>query len=171
MKTTTSENLTLVTGGTGKTGSRIANRLNNLGVPTRIASRSADPAFDWNDTSNWDQVLTGVHSAYIRFAPDLAIPGASEAISAFVDCAVKNGVTRIVLLSGRGEKEAQHCETIIQRDDIEWTVVRASWFAQNFSEGAFMDMVMAGEIVLPASDVKEPFVDADDIADVAVVPA
>jgi uncharacterized protein YbjT (DUF2867 family) len=47
-------------------------------------------------------------------------------------------------------------------------VVRASWFNQNFSEGEFLDMVLAGTITLPAGDVPEPFVDADDIADVAV---
>jgi uncharacterized protein YbjT (DUF2867 family) len=71
-------------------------------------------------------------------------------------------------LSGRGEAEAQACERIIQRPDIEWTVVRCSWFSQNFSEGEFLDMVLAGEVTLPAGEVGEPFVDADDIADVAV---
>ncbi len=81
---------------------------------------------------------------------------------------MEDGVRRLVLLSGRGEEEAQQCELIIQRADIEWTVVRASWFCQNFSEGAFYDMVLAGEIALPAGEVGEPFVDADDIADVAV---
>ena len=81
---------------------------------------------------------------------------------------MKHGVRRLVLLSGRGEEEAQECELIIQRPDIEWTVVRCSWFSQNFSEGEFLDMVLAGEIALPAGDVGEPFVDVDDIADVAV---
>ena len=74
----------------------------------------------------------------------------------------------MVLLSGRGEEEAQDCELIIQRPDIEWTVVRCSWFSQNFSEGEFLSMVLAGEVALPAGDVREPFVDVDDIADFAV---
>ena len=82
--------------------------------------------------------------------------------------AVEHGVRRLVLLSGRGEEEAQRCELIIQLPDIKWTVVRAGWFCQNFSEGPFLEMVLAGEIALPAGDVQEPFVDADDIADVAV---
>ncbi len=94
--------------------------------------------------------------------------GATDAVRAFVERAVELGVGRLVLLSGRREEEAQACELIIQRPDIEWTVVRASWFNQNFSEGAFFDMVLAGEIALPAGEVGEPFVDADDIADVAV---
>ena len=64
--------------------------------------------------------------------------------------------------------EAQACERIIQHPDIEWTVVRCSWFSQNFSEGEFLDMVLAGEITLPAGEVGEPFIDVDDIADVAV---
>ncbi len=166
--TTRSEGLTLVLGGTGKTGRRVMERLASRGVPTRIASRAGDPPFDWGDRSTWDAVLDGVSAAYISYAPDLAIPGATDAIRAFVERAVERGVRRLVLLSGRGEEEAQQCELIIQQPDIEWTVVRASWFSQNFSEGEFLDMVLAGEIALPAGDVGEPFVDADDIADVAV---
>ena len=166
--TSRSEGLTLVLGGTGKTGRRVVGRLASRGVPTRVASRAGDPPFDWGDQSTWDAVLDGVTAAYISYAPDLAIPGATDAVRAFVERAVERGVRRLVLLSGRGEEEAQQCELIIQRTDIEWTVVRASWFCQNFSEGAFLDMVLAGEIALPAGEVGEPFIDADDIADVAV---
>ena len=157
--------MTLVLGGTGKTGGRAAERLQARGVPTRVASRAGDPPFDWDDQSTWDAVLDGVSAAYISYAPDLAIPGATDAIGAFVERAEEHGVRRLVLLSGRGEKEAQCAELLIQRPDVEWTVVRASWFAQNFSEGAFVEMVQAGEIALPAGDVGEPFVDANDIAD------
>jgi uncharacterized protein YbjT (DUF2867 family) len=162
-----SNGLTLVLGGNGKTGRRVVERLASRGVPTRVASRAGDPAFDWDDQSTWDAALDGVSAAYISYAPDLAIPGATDAIRAFVERAVEHGVKRLVLLSGRGEEEAQQCELIVQRPDIEWTIVRASWFCQNFSEGAFFEMVMAGEIALPAGDVGEPFVDTDDIADVA----
>ncbi|MCH8247256.1 MAG: NAD(P)H-binding protein [Bacteroidetes bacterium] len=161
-------NMTLILGGTGKTGRRVVERLSSRGVPNRVASRTGDPPFDWGDQSTWDAVLDGVTAAYISYFPDLAIPGAADAIRTFVERAVENGVRRLVLLSGRGEEEAQLCELIIQRPDIEWTVVRPSWFCQNFSEGAFLDMVLAGEIALPAGEVGEPFVDADDIADVAV---
>lgn len=158
----------LVLGATGKTGRRIVQRLSEKGHAVRRGSRQSDPPFDWSDRSTWDAVLAGVAAAYISYAPDLAIPGATDAIRAFVERAVEHGVRRLVLLSGRGEEEAQRCELIIQRADIEWTVVRASWFCQNFSEGAFLDMVTADEIALPAGEVGEPFVDADDIADVAV---
>ena len=166
--TTRSQGLTLVLGGTGKTGSRVVERLASRGALSRVGSRAGDPPFDWGDQSTWDAVLDGVTAAYISYVPDLAIPGATDAVRAFVERAVEHGVRRLVLLSGRGEEEAQRCERIIQRADIEWTVVRASWFCQNFSEGAFFDMVLAGEIALPAGDVGEPFIDADDIADVAV---
>ena len=160
--------ITLVLGGTGKTGRRIAERLQARGIETRIASRKASPSFDWNDSSNWNAVLDGVTSAYINYAPDLAIPGATDAIRRFVELAVSRGVRRLVLLSGRGEQEAQACEQIIQESDVEWTIVRASWFMQNFSEGEFLTMVQDGNITLPASDIPEPFIDANDIADVAV---
>ena len=166
--TSRTNKLALVLGGTGKTGRRVADRLASRGVPTRIASRSANPSFDWGDQDSWDGVLDGVTAAYVSYAPDLAIPGATDTIRAFVERAVERGVQRLVLLSGRGEEEAQLCERIVQGAGVEWTVIRASWFNQNFSEGEFLDMVLAGEITLPAGDIGEPFVDAEDIADVAV---
>jgi len=159
---------TLVLGGTGKTGRRVAEKLQARGVKTRIASRSADLPFDWNDQSTWDAALEGVRAVYVSYAPDLAIPGAKDAIRAFVEKAVAQGVQRLVLLSGRGEEEAQDCERIIQEAGVEWTVVRASWFNQNFSEGEFLGMVLDGAITLPAADIAEPFIDVNDIADVAV---
>lgn len=159
--------LTLITGGTGKIGRRVANRLAERGARARIASRSGDPAFDWHQETTWPAALEGVARAFISFAPDLAIPGASEIIRAFAEKAVNAGVEHLVLLSGRGEEEAQVSERIIQESGARWTIVRASWFNQNFSEGEFAHMVATGEITLPGGDVGEPFVDADDIADVA----
>lgn len=167
-QTQTSNDMTLVLGGTGKTGRRVAAGLKARCVQTRIASRSATPPFDWNDSSNWPAVLEGVSAAYISYAPDLAIPGATDAIRRFVDLAVKQGVRRLVLLSGRGEHEAQACEQIIQASSVEWTIVRASWFMQNFSEGEFLTMVQDGAITLPAPSIPEPFIDINDIADVAL---
>lgn len=159
--------LTLVLGGSGKTGRRIIQRLQARGVPTRAGSRSGSPAFDWAKPEDWDAVLDGVRSVYISYAPDLAVPGATDSVQRFVDMAVAKGVTRLVLLSGRGEEEAQACEEIVQASGIEWTIVRSSWFMQNFSEGEFLQMVLDGTIALPAADVAEPFIDVNDIADVA----
>ncbi len=159
---------TLVLGGTGKIGRRIVERLEQRGVPTRAASRSAHLAFDWNDQGTWDAALTGIRAAFVSYAPDLAIPGATATVRAFVDKAVEHGVQRLVLLSGRGEAEAERCERIVRELGVDWTIVRASWFNQNFSEGVLVDMVLAGEIVLSAGEIGEPFVDANDIADVAV---
>ncbi|MFV2178431.1 NAD(P)H-binding protein [Actinomadura sp. LOL_016] len=160
--------LTLVLGGTGKTGRRVVERLEALDVPVRMGSRSADPAFDWTERAGWPHVLRDVEAAYLAFAPDLAVPGAPDAIRAFTAAARDAGVRRVVLLSGRGEEEAVACETVVRESGLEWTVVRASWFAQNFSEDYLLDPIRAGEVVLPAGDVPEPFADADDIADVAV---
>lgn len=158
----------LVLGGTGKTGRRIAAGLKAKGIPIRIGSRSASPSFDWNNETGWNACLHDAEAVYINYAPDLAIPGAKDAVQAFVDRAIRHGVKRLVMLSGRGESEAQACERIVQESGVEWTIVRASWFYQNFSEGAFVDMVKAGQIMLPAGDTQEPFVDVDDIAEVAV---
>ncbi len=158
----------LVLGATGKTGRRIAAILEAQGRSVRRGSRSATPSFDWSNEAGWDACLEGVEATYINYAPDLAMPGATDSIQAFVDRAKRHGVKRLVLLSGRGEEEAQACERIVQHSGIDWTVVRASWFNQNFSEGAFVDMVQSGKIALPDVATPEPFVDVDDIADVAV---
>lgn len=158
----------LVLGGTGKTGRRVVQRLEAAGLPVRIGSRSASPAFDWQDPSGWDQILEGVEAVYVSFYPDLAVPGAPAVIEAFSQQAVAAGVKRLVLLSGRGEEEAQRCEGIIQQSGVDWTILRCSWFAQNFSEAFLRDAVVGGVVALPVDQVREPFVDADDIAEVAV---
>jgi uncharacterized protein YbjT (DUF2867 family) len=160
--------LTLVLGGTGKTGRRVVERMTVRGYSVRAGSRSAVPSFDWNNEAGWDACLEGVTAVYITYAPDLAMPGAADSIRTFVELAKRRGVRRAVLLSGRGEEEAQACERIVQQSGLAWTIVRASWFNQNFSEGAFIDMVLSGAITLPAGDQVEPFVDVDDIADVVV---
>jgi len=163
---TNQESPVLVLGATGKTGRRVVRRLTSHSIPVRAVSRSSSPAFDWNQSETWDRVLEGVSAVYINYAPDLAIPGAVQAIHGFVEKAVDAGAQRLVLLSGRGEEEARACERVVQAASIEWTIVRASWFNQNFSEGAFRHMVLDGTIAVPAADVPEPFVDVDDIADV-----
>jgi uncharacterized protein YbjT (DUF2867 family) len=159
---------TLVLGGTGKTGRRVVRRLRARGLPARVGSRSGEPPFDWEDRSTWAPAVRGATSAYLCFFPDLAVPGAADTIGAFARLAAQSGVRRLVLLSGRGEEEAQRAERAVQEAGAEWTVLRCSWFSQNFSESFFLEPVLAGEVALPVDGVPEPFVDAEDIADVAV---
>lgn len=161
-------NTILVLGGTGKTGHRIVKRLQESAVPVRAGSRSAALPFDWANRATWAPVLQGVGTVYVSYYPDLAVPGAPETVGAFTELAVASGVSRLVLLSGRGEEEAQASERLIQSAGVEWTILRSSWFSQNFSEDYLLEPVLGGEIVLPVGNVPEPFVDADDIAEVAV---
>ncbi|WP_405167026.1 NmrA family NAD(P)-binding protein [Nocardia sp. NBC_01499] len=166
---TATKHCTLVTGGTGKTGSRVAARLEQAGQPIRIGSRSAQIPFSWADRDTWPSALADVHAVYVAFQPDLAVPGAPETLRAFTTAAKQSGVRKLVLLSGRGEPEAAECEEIVRKSGLDWTIVRCGFFAQNFSEGAFTDYILAGEVALPNGDVPEPFVHADDIADVAAL--
>ena len=158
----------LVVGGSGKTGRRVAERLRAQGRPVRIGSRTGQPAFDWEEPATWAPALQGASAAYITYYPDLAMPGAPEAIGAFARQAVEAGVRRLVLLSGRGEHEAQRSEEVLMASGADWTILRCSWFMQNFDEGVFVDSIRAGEVALPVGEVPEPFVDIEDIADVAV---
>jgi len=159
--------LVLVLGGTGKVGRRIVARLTARQVPVRIGARSAAPAFDWNAPATWPGVLNGVQNVFISYAPDLAVPGASQAVAEFTAQAAAQGVARVVLLSGRGEPEAEAAERLVQDGPLPWTILRCSWFAQNFSEDFLLDPILAGEVALPVDGATEPFLDCDDIAEVA----
>ena len=158
----------LVLGGKGKTGSRVAERLTKLGKTIRIGSRSEKPSFDWENPETWAGALEGMDTVYITFQPDLAVPGALKAIEAFTSQAVKAGIQKMVLLSGKGEKEAELCEQVVMNAGADWTIVRASWFNQNFSESFFLDPILAGHVALPRAEALVPYVDVDDIADVVV---
>ena len=159
---------TLAIWGTGKTGRRVAQRLTARGLPVRLGSRSGEPPFDWEDHTTWAPALQGVESVYITYYPDLAFPGAAEQVRAVAGLAVKSGVQRLVLLSGRNEAGARRGEQAVQESGADWTIVRSSFLNQNFSEAFWLDAVLAGELTAPAGDVADPFIDADDIADVVV---
>ena len=156
----------LVIGGTGKTGRRVVEGLNELGHDVRIGGRNAVPAFDWDNPDTYAASLKGMDRAYIVYSPDLAVPGAKEAIEKLTETALREGLEKVVLLSGKGETEAEACEEIVANSGLNYTLVRASWFNQNFSEGAFLDYILAGQVALPMPQAEIPFVDVDDIADV-----
>jgi uncharacterized protein YbjT (DUF2867 family) len=156
----------LVIGGTGKTGRRVVEKLTLNNHNVRIGSRTCDPAFDWDDRSTYEKALKGMDRAYITYYPDLAVPGAKEAIEVLTKIAIKERLKKVVLLSGKGEKEAEACEKIIANSGLNYTLVRASWFNQNFSESFFLEPILAGHVALPLAKAEVPFVDADDIADV-----
>jgi uncharacterized protein YbjT (DUF2867 family) len=158
---------TLVIGATGKTGRRVVDRLKALGWPVRAASRSGETRFDWDDHATWAPALAGTDAAYITFFPDLAIPGAADTVGAFADLAVAQGVRRLVLLSGRGEEGARNAELRVERSGADWTLVRCAFFNQNFSE-TFVEPVRHGVLAMPGGETAEPFLDAEDIADVVL---
>ena len=161
----TTENI-LVIGGTGKTGNRVAQQLTAQGHNVRIVGRKTNPVFDWERPETYANALQNMDRAYIVYYPDLAVPGAKDAISKLTSEALKAGLDKVVLLSGKGETEAEACEQIVANSGLNYTLVRASWFNQNFSEGAFLNFVLNGVVALPMPEAEIPFVDADDIAEV-----
>ncbi len=157
----------LVIGATGKTGRRVVERLNARSIPVKAASRNGETRFEWNDKSTWAPALDGAGSAYITYYPDLAFPGAAETVEELANLAVASGVKRLVLLSGRGEEGAQDAERRVRESGADYTLVRAAFFSQNFSE-AFAETIQHGVLAMPGGDTAEPFLDAEDIADVVV---
>ena len=164
--TENTRNMTVVvTGASGRTGSRVARSAEAAGLTVRAASRSQ--GFDWADRSTWAQVLRGADAAYLVYPSDIGAPGAAEAVGALSRAAVGAGVRRLVLLSSRGQDRARDAEEALHASGADWTVVRAAWFSQNFSEGPLVEELrLSGELVFPAGAVREPFVDVRDIGDV-----
>jgi len=166
MQNKSNQKISLILCSSGKTGKRVVDRFRSAELTFRAGSRTSEIPFDWYDSATWQKALQGISSVYVVFYPDLAVPGATEIITNFTQSAKSCGVEHLVLLSGRGEEEAQTCEKIVMNSTVDWTIVRASWFAQNFSESFFLDDIIRGQVVLPFGDIKEPFIDADDIADI-----
>ena len=158
----------LVIGGTGKTGRKVVQQLQSLDQNVRIGSRSGQPPFDWQRPDTWRTALEGMDKVYITFQPDLAVPGALDAIEELVKIAKQCGISKLVLLSGKGEREAELCEQVVIHSGIDYTIVRASWFMQNFSESFLLEPIQAGHVALPKVDAKVPYVDTGDIAEVVV---
>jgi uncharacterized protein YbjT (DUF2867 family) len=165
-----SNDTTLVLGATGKTGRRVAARLRLHGTQVRTASRSSRTRFDWSDPGGWDTALRGVTTVYV--VPP-TVPGP---VHEFVARAEAVGVQRLVLLSGRGSDtwgdsafglDMRSAEEAVRVSALEWTVLRPSNFNQNFDEDLFHAPLVAGELALPADVVPEPFIDLEDVADVA----
>lgn len=158
----------LVIGGTGKTGRKVVEGLKKHNQNVRLGTRSNNPPFDWNNPATWSDALAGMDKVYIAYYPDLAVPGAYEAIRGLTEQAKKAGIKKAVLLSGKGEKEAERCEQLVANCGLDYTLVRTSWFSQNFSESFLLDPIVAGHVALPMPHAKIPFVDTGDIADVVV---
>ncbi|MEV3968622.1 NmrA family NAD(P)-binding protein [Streptomyces sp. NPDC050698] len=157
----------VVTGASGRTGSRVARAAAAAGLTVRAASRAT--GFDWWDASTWVGTLRGADAAYLVHPSDVGAPGAAEVVGALAREAVGLEVRRLVLLSARGEDQALPTEEALRASGADWTVVRAAWFAQNFSEGPLVaELRRSGELVFPAGEVREPFLDVRDIADVVV---
>jgi uncharacterized protein YbjT (DUF2867 family) len=167
----------LVIGGTGITGRRVAARLADRGLPVATASRSGDRRFDWTDDTTWDAALDGVRRAYV-----VSLDGTVGLTAALVERAEARGLERVVLLSARGIDIPGHygddsmaaaghldAERAVRASGLEWTILRPGWFIQNFTEGIFRDeLTETGELRIPAGDGATPYIDAGDIADVAV---
>ena len=157
----------LVTGSTGKTGSRIARLLEEGGQQVRRGSRRSATPFDWQNPTTWASALDQVQAAYICYYPDFAFPGALDTLAAFAEAAKTAGVNRLAMITGRGERHAQLGEEIILNSGVPATILRSAWFAQNFSEGSLHAPVMDGVIPMPGDGIGEPIVDLDDFAEVA----
>jgi uncharacterized protein YbjT (DUF2867 family) len=165
---------TLILGATGKTGRRIVRRLRAAGHSVRTASRSgSDVAVDLGDPATWPAALDGVTAVYLLEPVLQPVQDRDARIPKFVTEATSAGVRRLVLLSAHGVGEAdddhplKSAERAVRGSGVGWTILRPDWFAQNFSESFWKPWVLSGTLAVPTGDGRTPFVDAEDIAEVA----
>ena len=158
----------LVLGASGKAGSLVADKVEAAGHSARRASRSSAVPFDWDDRSTWAPALTGIDAVFFLPTETLGL----DDRAAFVGAVETAGVKRIVQLSVRGlggPDDFDPSEQAVVNSTLAWTLLRPCWFAQDFSaKEYFLDGVRAGTLATPAGDGLEPFIHAEDIADVAV---
>ncbi|GGZ32665.1 NmrA family protein [Streptomyces inusitatus] len=160
-------------GATGKTGRRLVPLLRAAGHRVRAASRSGEVTFDWDRPDTWAPALDGANTV------QLVAPEDPEPVGALVRQAVAGGVTRFVVLSGRGIEHSgdssdfgagmAEAERAVRESGVEWTVIRPNNFNQNFDEDLWGPPVRSGRLALPAGSVPEPFVDVSDVAEVSAV--
>ena len=162
----------LVLGGTGRTGSLLARHLPERGLPARTAARhGADVPFDWDDPTTHPAALAGVDRLYL-VTPVLRISYADQ-VAAFLDLAVAAGVRHVTYLSTYGGQLAPPDvdiraveDDLAARTTLTHSILRPAWVMQNFSDAHLP--VVDGVITVPTGGRKEAFVDAGDIAAVAV---
>ena len=159
----------LVIGATGKTGGRVAERL-AVEHEVRAASRSGQVRFDWADPSSYRPALDAVDGIF------LTVPGQSpegpQHVAELLELAADGGVGIAVLLSARAvefhpQGALARVEEAVRDSSLAHTILRPAWFAQNFTEG-FLAPDEHGVVTAPTGDGREPFIDLEDVADVAV---
>ncbi|MFP3831593.1 NAD(P)H-binding protein [Chryseobacterium sp. SIMBA_028] len=163
----------LVIGGEGKNGRRVVEKFRNIGFSVFSTTRTKEEVktglvfFDWNDGSTYEPAVSNIDKVYIVH-PDTSVPDAYEQINLLMSCMEKKGVSKAVLLSGRGQESVRKCEGILINSPLKWTIIRSAWFNQNFSEGHFLHGIQSGSVTFMAGSAKEPFVDLDDLSDAVV---
>lgn len=166
----------LLTGGSGKTGSRIAQDLRKRGIEPRIASRAPSTAqglsvrFDWLDASTYENALTDVGAIYLVAPSNVIDP--LQAMQPFLENALEAGVERYVLLSAsileEGGPMMGQVHAFLKAHAPQWVVLRPTWFMQNFSEQQHLATIREENTIYSATrEGRVPFIDAGDIAAVA----
>ncbi|KAI4244465.1 MAG: hypothetical protein L6R40_002932 [Gallowayella cf. fulva] len=175
----------LLTGGTGKTSTRIANFLCTTSFPHILASRSGTlpslyPAskaqackFDWQDESTWAnpwEIYPNIRAVYL-VTPGMIDP--LPVVKKFVDMAKSKGTERFVLLTASsiekgGPLGGKVHEWLADSAGVEWCVVRPTWFMENLSESLHLPTIRdESKLYSATNEGKLPWVSAKDIAAVA----
>jgi len=169
----------LVTTPNGKVGSEVIQQLQAQGHEVRVGAHTVEKAraafpgsdvvhFDFENPESVKAALEGVNALYLASPGDML----EGPVNAVVDAAKRAGVKRVVRLSAAGveygDSPLRRVELHLEASGLEHTFLRPNWFMQNYSTMS-AEGVRQGTLYEPAADGKTAFIDARDIASVAVV--
>ncbi|MDV3249844.1 NmrA family NAD(P)-binding protein [Devosia sp. BK] len=163
----------LITGATGTTGSALTRHLNTAEADFVRATRKPDGPhdrqFDWRDGQSYDLALDGVSKIYLVAPTDTSEPLA--VMLPFLEQAIEGGVEKFVLLSAsslpRGGPMTGAVHEWLAEQDVNWSVLRPTWFMQNFVTQHLSSIHEDNAIYSATGQGRVPFIDASDIAAVA----
>jgi festuclavine dehydrogenase len=169
---------TLIIGGTGKTGLGLARLLKAANYPVLLTSRSGkapEPfkaaAFDWLDPATFENPFkldTNIDRAYLVCPP---VYDLLSLVKPFIDLAITKGVKRFVLLSAStvkpGDMILGQVHQYLLDVGVDYTVLRPTWFMQNFATGFSLNIRENNEIVSATGNGQIPLVSTEDISQAA----
>ncbi|MFD5770721.1 NAD(P)H-binding protein [Streptomyces sp. NPDC127049] len=169
----------LVTGATGRVGRHVVSELVEQGLPVRAAHRqvgrssgtTSSVAFSFTDPQTWREAMRGATSMFVMRPPQIS--DVKKDMLPALSAAREYGIKRMVLLSLQGAERnpavPHHAlERWLRDSGLEWTFVRAGFFMQNLSTTHATEIRDRGQIIVPAGSGRTSFVDARDVAAVAV---
>lgn len=173
----------LVTGATGTIGQALIKQLQTKNADFVAGVRNVEEAkkklpsvsnfveFDFSNSATYEGAVENIDSVFVLGPP--IVLNLEELVAPFLDFLKGKGINRVVYLSALGSENMKLLTfhtTLTQKikdDGFDYTILKPSFFAQNFKNYEWENITERGVVYVPAGTGKAGFVDVNDIAAVA----